>query len=233
MWSYYGSKSNLVDFYPPPKFGKIIEPFAGSARYALKYWDRDVLLVDAYDVVVKIWHYLQQCSEQDILGLPKMKKGDDIRTYGLSDQELLFLSMMAGASSTAPRYKVSPFTAEKNGYRNLYKVIASKLHRIKHWKIEHGEYIGIPNQEATWFIDPPYQFGGHAYVMSSRNIDFDHLSSWCEGRKGQSIVCENTKATWMSFSPLKRHRGSKNTTVEAMWTNQPTSCNVKQTELFI
>ena len=52
MFSYYGSKSKVVDLYPRPKFDKIIEPFAGSARYALKYFDRDVLLVDKYEVIV-------------------------------------------------------------------------------------------------------------------------------------------------------------------------------------
>jgi len=33
MFSYYGSKSKIVDYYPPPKHKRIIEPFAGSARY--------------------------------------------------------------------------------------------------------------------------------------------------------------------------------------------------------
>lgn len=37
MWSYYGSKTKLVDLYPPPKTDKIIEPFCGSAKYSLKY----------------------------------------------------------------------------------------------------------------------------------------------------------------------------------------------------
>lgn len=39
MWSYYGSKANVIGWYPPPMHDKIIEPFAGTARYALKYWD--------------------------------------------------------------------------------------------------------------------------------------------------------------------------------------------------
>ena len=58
MWSYYGSKSKVVDLYPPPKFDKIIEPFAGSARYALKWFERDILLIDKYDVIIDLWNYL-------------------------------------------------------------------------------------------------------------------------------------------------------------------------------
>ena len=59
MFSYYGSKSKIVDYYPPPKHKRIIEPFAGSARYSLKYWQNDVLLVDKYEVVVNLWKWLQ------------------------------------------------------------------------------------------------------------------------------------------------------------------------------
>jgi hypothetical protein len=58
MFSYYGSKSKIVDYYPPPKYKRIIEPFAGSARYSLKYWQNDVLLVDKYPVIVEVWNYL-------------------------------------------------------------------------------------------------------------------------------------------------------------------------------
>lgn len=232
MWSYYGSKSNLVKYYPPPKHQKIIEPFAGSARYALRYFDREVLLVDKYEVIVKIWKWLQKCSPSDILGLPKMKKADNIRAYNLSEDEELFLGMLCGASATSPRFKVSPFTAEKNGYKNLYINIANKLHRIKHWDIQLCDYLQIDNQEATWFIDPPYQHGGHAYVHSNKDIDFKELAKWSTSRYGQVIVCENTKADWMPFYPLIKNRGSSNTTTEAIWTNELTSIGVRSGTLF-
>ena len=44
---YYGSKSKIVNKYPEPEYGKkIIEPFAGTAQYSLKYWDRDIVLIE-------------------------------------------------------------------------------------------------------------------------------------------------------------------------------------------
>ena len=78
MFSYYGSKSKIVDCYPKPKFDKIIEPFAGSARYSLKWFDRDVLLVDKYEVIVNTWKWLQGCSPNDIKKLPVMKLGETL-----------------------------------------------------------------------------------------------------------------------------------------------------------
>ena len=233
MWSYYGSKSMLVDLYPKPKCNKIIEPFAGSARYALKYFDRDVLLVDKYDVVVKIWKWLQKCSKGDILNLPKTYTGLDLRTLNLSEGELLFMQMNAGISSTCPRNKVSKFSAEQNGRKNKYKLVADNLYKIKHWEIIHGSYDEIPECLATYFIDPPYQFGGHAYKESNKNIDFIHLSTWCKSRQGQVIVCENTKADWVEFKPIKEIRSiSSDKTTEAIWTNEPSHFDNIQQKLF-
>ena len=63
----------------------IIEPFAGSARYSLKYWRNDVLLVDKYSVIIEVWNYLINASEKDILGLPKMKIGECIDNFNLSE----------------------------------------------------------------------------------------------------------------------------------------------------
>jgi len=231
MFTYYGSKSKLVSIYPKPINKKIIEPFAGSARYSLRYFDNDVLLVDKYEIVVRIWKWLQSCSENDILKLPCLKQGDNINDIkSLSYDEKIFLGMLAGVASTSPRYKVSKFSASQNGRKNQLKRIADQLYKIRHWKIEHKCFSEIPNQCATWFIDPPYQHGGNAYVENL--INYNELSKWSKSRSGQVIVCENTKADWMDFLPVKDHVGAMSTTREAIWTNLNTSYDVKQLYLF-
>lgn len=230
MFSYYGSKSRIVDLYPLPKYGKIIEPFAGSARYALRYFDREVLLVDKYEVIVRVWKYLQQCSPKDILGLPKLKTGLVLDTLNISEEEKMLLGMLAGAACTTPRKKVSLFGGENNN-KNKMKNIADSLFKIKHWVIQQGSYEDITNQEATWFIDPPYQFGGHAYVESK--IDYGALNVWSIERMGQIIVCENTKANWMNFKAMSKMRGANmGHTVEAIFSNFPTAFDYQQKKLF-
>ena len=94
MFSYYGSKSKIVDYYPPPKHKRIIEPFAGSARYSLKYWQNDVLLVDKYHIIVRTWKWLQQCSENDIRKLPILKLGETLDNFDLSEDEKIFLEVI-------------------------------------------------------------------------------------------------------------------------------------------
>ena len=228
MWSYYGSKSKIIDLYPSPKFDKIIEPFAGSVRYALKYYDRDVLLVDKYPVIVDLWKWLQQCTEKDILSLPNVNSGDDIRTLGLCEEALLLIGFEINRGSIAPKNIVASF---QNWNLRKYD-ISKQLYKIRHWKIVCGSYEDIDNQDATWFVDPPYQFGGEHYKENNEAIDFENLSDWCKSRNGQAIVCENTKADWMEFYPMIEFSGAYTKTVEAIWSNYPHNFTAQQKDLF-
>ena len=112
MFNYYGSKSKIVDYYPPPKHKKIIEPFAGSARYSLKYWQNDVTIVDKFKNVIDVWKWLQQCSQKDILGLPKLVKGLDIRKLNISEVERTFLSFFHMPFAMIPAEISDPTKAE-------------------------------------------------------------------------------------------------------------------------
>lgn len=218
MFSYYGSKSRVIDLYPPPKYCKIIEPFAGSARYSLKYFDREIILIDKYKAVIDVWNYLKRASVNDILALPKLKRGMLISELNISYEERLFLGFLAGAGSHVPRNKVSSFSDEQGRGDYVIKRIIKHLYKVKEWTIIHGDYFDVDNIECTYFIDPPYQFGGKSYVCNK--IDYVSLKEWIISRRGQVIACENTKANWMDFEPITKMRGANRLyTTEAMWTN--------------
>jgi len=231
MFSYYGSKSKLVKYYPQPKHNRIIEPFAGSAKYSLKWFDRDILLVDKYEVIIRIWKWLQQCSQQDILSLPNLKQGDVINRNDFDCIEQAWLmGFMIQQGTFSPGLKVSSFADGE--IESQKKRIAQDLFKIKHWEIKLGCYQEIENKQATWFIDPPYQVGGYKYIHS--DIDYNHLADWCQNRLGQVIVCENTKADWLDFKPITKLQGTLNTnTIEAIWSNEKTIYDYEQLELAI
>jgi site-specific DNA-adenine methylase len=224
MWGYYGSKSKIVNKYPKPEFGKIIEPFAGTAQYSLKYFDRDVLLIEKYDVIVKLWKWLQQCSKQDVLGLPRLKHGENVDNFTWDCEEAKWLVgfIIAGAPSqpkkTASKWKT---VIRPNTQDYKLNMIAENLYKIKHWVIKQGDYIDLANEKATWFIDPPYQFGGEYYKFGNKSIDFVQMGDWCKSRFGQVIVCENSKADWLDFKPLVEMRGNKFKTTECMYLVAP------------
>jgi site-specific DNA-adenine methylase len=222
MWSYFGAKTNVIKRYPPPKYDKIIEPFAGSAQYALRYFDREVLLVDKYDVVVKIWKWLQLCSPSDILKLPRLKEGQKIEDIKFDCEEAkLLMGFMAGFSSTSPRNTATNKHTSRPNFVNFnLKKIAASLCKIKHWEVRVGSYEELENEEACWFIDPPYQFGGEHYVHGNEAINFVELGKWCMERKGQAIVCESSKANWLPFIPLVKQTTRGVPQYEVIWTNK-------------
>lgn len=234
MWSYYGSKTNLVHLYPKPVHDKVIEPFAGTARYALRHFEKDVLLVDKYHVITDIWKWLQKCSENDIKSMPRFKKGENINehTYDCPEQRYL-IGFLVCFGATTPRHVASPRLRERPGAMNhTIKSIASQLWKIRHWKIENKSYEEIPNEKASWFMDPPYEFGGHAYKESNKKIDFVSLAGWARQREGQVIVCENTRATWMDFKPMAKQNVLSGVNHEAIWTNYHTQYDNEQLTLL-
>lgn len=234
MWSYYGSKSIIINSYPPPKYGQIIEPFAGSARYALKYWDRDVILIDKYHVITDIWKWLQKCSKKDILSLPSnLKVGDHLDKFTFDCIEARWLvGFIINKGTIMPKHTVTARAAKQNNINYSIAKIANNIHKIKHWSIINGDYNDIDNHESTWFIDPPYQFGGHCYKESNKNIDFIKLGEWCKTRQGQVIVCEAGKADWMPFLNMINQYTTSGMQNELIWTNMPTSYGVLNGSLF-
>lgn len=215
MWSYYGSKSKIINYYPAPTKDLIIEPFAGSARYALKYWENDVIICDKYERLINIWLYLQNASVKDIEKLPILKKGENLNNFQfICKEEKDLLGFMIQAGVNAPR-----LTCTEAGVRNQVtakKNILNNLHKIKHWDIRCCSYTDVENKEATWFIDPPYQFGGKYYIH--KQIDYTKLKDWIYTLNGEIIVCENTKANWIELQPLKKIQGMAQTnTTEAIF----------------
>jgi site-specific DNA-adenine methylase len=231
MFSYYGSKSKLVEYYPPPKHNRIIEPFAGSARYSLKYWENDVILIEKYEVVYKLWKWLQKCNANDILKLPILKQGDDLNNFDFDCEEAkIFMGYLCAQGVAKPQNKAvfRATTHRPNWIKYSLERISKDIDKIRHWDIRLCDYKEIENINATWFIDPPYQFGGEHYPLSNKNLDFKQLGEWCKNRNGQIIVCENSKADWLPFENLILMKGSKYRTMEAIWSNQRTNYDYQQ-----
>lgn len=223
----------MAKHYPHPRHDRIIEPFAGAGAYSLLHWRKDVLLVDKYPVIIRLWQWLQKQEPETILGLPRLKEGDRVSELNVCDDAKLLLGFYAHEGMESPRDRASSrHTKRPNDVNyNLHR-IAHNLHRIRHWQIVCDDYRNISNQEATWFIDPPYQHGGEHYVHNNKGWDYQELAAWCQSRQGQVIVCENTRGNWLSFTPIKGLQGSKNYTIEALWTNEKNH-HYKQAELFI
>ena len=223
MWSYYGTKKRLAKYYPKPDHNLIIEPFAGAAQYSLHgdNWKKGVLLYDKYPAITDLWRYLISASRSWIEDLPDLKKGDCLDDFkSLRPAEKILLGFFCNPSSAMPKKTCTP-RGETHWKRGKQQII-NNLHKVRHWMIGCKSYEDISDKfKATWFIDPPYQYGGEYYHSSVCNkyINYDHLGDWCKKRQGQVIVCENSKADWLDFKNLHELHGQRNAkTMEVIYT---------------
>ncbi len=203
MFSFYGSKSKIVGLYPPPHYEKIVEPFAGSARYSLKYWKHEIYISDEDATIIRVWKYLQEAKPQDILSLPDVPNATVLETIDgfnqLAQEEKWLIGFCCNGGSAQPKN-----VSGRHNFNSWNKDkirIAKDLHKIKHWQIWRSNYLGLGNIKATWFIDPPYQDKGKWY--RHHDIDYNQLAEWCKSRNGQVVVCENMGADWLPFRHLK------------------------------
>lgn len=224
FFPYYGSKWMAARAYAPPLHRQIVEPFAGGAGYSLRYPDRDVILVERDPVVAAVWRWLLTVTPEYLQALPDVPHGATLKDpafNGLSDVERWFIGYHLGAGEVRPRHQWSSWWANHNrGWSPARRrQLAGQLHRIRHWRIVEGDYteaITCFSEDATWFIDPPYQGKAGAKYRGER-LDYLALAGWVTGLPGQVIVCEAAGATWLPFQPIWCTRGVNGTSREAVY----------------
>lgn len=227
MFYFYGGKRRLARFYPAPNHRVVVEPFAGSAAYSMRHLvpvagqraiDK-VILVEKDKRVYDTWIKLLAMDVDDLLKYPIPAAGE--RT----DDFLLMTS--ACSNRIARTAEMTVTTRMPVVLKRMFRQIAAVLpHAKDRVEIIHGDYSEAPDIEATWFIDPPYHVDGRAQSKgmgyaegcNSYALDYEALGEWCRERRGQTIVCEQTGASWLPFEHLRLARNSiGNKATEVYW----------------
>tara|TARA_R110000772_G_scaffold249530_2_gene363869 strand:+ start:41063 stop:41746 length:684 start_codon:yes stop_codon:yes gene_type:complete len=217
MFYYYGAKNLLSRYYPSPCYDTIIEPFAGSAAYScynmMRNGNLNSIICDKNEDVANAWDFILNCSENDIVNYPTPKIGD----YAYD-----FLIKTCSASNASSKCKKMKYTDRLDRVFQIQKRRIIKFFPIRNRiKFILGDYRAIENTQATWFIDPPYQIlnkngsvfqngDGYSKTCNSTSLDFKELSSYCENRLGQIIVCEKEGADWLPFQKFRKNKTSLN-----------------------
>ena len=224
LFSYYGSKSKLVGRYPKPRHDTIVEVFAGAANYALRYHERQVILNELNPRTWAIWHYLLSTEIDEVLAaVPRaVTKGQKIVDTVPEDAPLGLVELMRancnmGAAGAQVSETVTWFAEVR--WANTHARLEWFLPKLGHWQlVPCGSYEQFSvEQDATWFVDPPYQNAGKRYTYHS--IDYEALAAWCRTLSGQVLVCENSLASWLPFEPLTKAigRGGTAPKAEVLW----------------
>ena len=218
FFTYFGGKWRLSKYYSPPKFSVVVEPFAGSAGYSLRYYNSKVRLYDLNPFVTETWDYLIKVKSSELLRLPlKVEHVDDVKAPDGAKWLIGFWLGRGGGSPSA-----TPCSWMRSGKydsafwgEHIRARLAHQVNYIRHWRVFHKSYEFASNRKATWFVDPPYEKEGAFYKVKFN--DYKGLSRWCHDRKGQLIVCEQLGARWMPFKVLKEIRGMNKRSVEVVY----------------
>lgn len=226
FFGYYGGKwRDALRNYPAPKHEIVVEPFAGSAGYALRYPHKKVVLCERDPQIAAVWRYLLKVRPDEIRAIPDVPLDGSVDDLHVCQEAKWLVGLWLNRAAARPRRSPSSWMRAKIRPGSFWgdrvrSTIASQVDAIRHWRLIEGDYSGCADQGvATWFIDPPYQLAGQHYHHGSRGIDFEDLGLWCRSREGQVIVCENEGADWLPFKPLdavKTTRAGRRS-VEVVW----------------
>lgn len=228
FFTFYGGKWRVAPHFPAPRYDTIIEPFAGSAGYSVRYEPEMAILNDVDPVIYGIWEWLIESNSSTILDLPLLDLASGPSTMDLDipqpARDLIGFWINKGTERpfrTPSKWVRSGIRPKSSWGDEVRALIAAQMHTIDGWQVHSSPYWALPDVEATWFIDPPYQGPpGKRYVYGNDGIDYVKLAEWCRSRSGQVIVCENEGADWLPFRPLadiktSREKRSK----EVIWSN--------------
>ena len=226
FFAFYGGKWRIAPRYPEPVFDTIVEPFAGSAGYSLRHADRDVVLVERDPVIASVWRFLLSASAEQIRSLPDVEEGQTTADLDVEEGARSLIGFWLNKGVASPRKRPSAWM--RSGIRpgsfwgpQVRERIASQVDSIRHWRLVEGDAVevmrALPNLDATWFVDPPYENKGRHYACSS--VDYDALGAACRQLRGQVIACEQVGARWLPFQHLvdaKANHATKRS-AEAVW----------------
>lgn len=227
FFSYYGSKWNGSRHYGAPRHDLVIEPFAGSAAYSVRWNCRNVRLYDISKDMVDLWSWLIACNADDILSIPASFEAMD-EVLALDRGPQLLARFWVSKGRCEPSNTLSPWYFQWRS-SNSCKVWGEAVKRrvadqkwiIERWTVEQLSWDAIPLSEAHWHVDPPYNNAAGSRYPNSK-IDFDALGNWCQSLPGHVDVCENEGADWLPFQKLYESptlRGKRNGVVssEVVW----------------
>lgn len=227
FFGYYGGKwRDTPKLYPAPAHDHIIEPFAGSAGYSLRYASRRVTLCERDPILAGIWRYLVGVSEKEVRSLPDVPLDGSIDDLnGVCQEARWLIGFWLNRGVALPRKRPSKWMRDRIRPGSFWgervrETIARQVSQIRHWKIVEGDYRDVRVRgAATWFVDPPYQIAGRHYRFGPSTICYDELREWVLARRGQVIVCENVGADWLPFisaDDTKTTRAGRRS-IEAVW----------------
>lgn len=233
MFYYYGGKARIAGRYPPPAFRTIVEPFAGAAGYSMHHLRKGtvdrVVLVEKDPRVVELWQRLLAMTPEEVLAIPVPPVGSETADF--------FYMTTATSNGVAVSRRMTVTKRMPELVDMMKRRVAGLLPHVQgRVDLIAGDYRDAPRlDEATYFVDPPYQPHpakatssrthcaqglGYARGCDASCLDFADLGRWVEDLPGHVIAVEQEGADWLPFIRLVRggYDSQGRRKPEVMWT---------------
>lgn len=159
FFSYYGGKwRDTPRLYPAPAHETIVEPFAGSAGYSVRYAHHKVILCDLDPYIAAVWRYLIRTSAQEILELPDIEVGETTDDLDVCQEARWLIGYWLNSATTHPCKRPSAWMRAGDHAGSFWGArvrerIASQVDKIRHWNVIECSYQECPVRGvATWFV---------------------------------------------------------------------------------
>lgn len=203
FFSYFGAKFRQGYTYPEPEHDDVFEPFAGSAGYSVRHFERNVILADTDPAIASVWKYLITGDANAVARLPV--DFDSVDDFDAPDALKYLVGFWLNRAGRIPYKRRSKWAASHPRSASFWCAevrdrIASQMKLIRHWRFIDGGYRSCESVcPATYFVDPPYQRSGRLYRCKFK--EYGALAEWCRSRAGTVIVCEQDGSNWLPFVP--------------------------------
>jgi len=176
---YSGSKDELLGFLRNPPIGsnRIVEPFAGSARYGVYHQPDSLYLYEANTHMYELWKWLTtEATSEDLLELQSKRP---IITRDVRELEL------PKAQETLMRLTCSGVYVGQLSSWVMYpqhRVDFSDIISVIHWLRDSVELCGNDFRQSAqhdseddvmYFIDPPYLGTTGCYIDKDEKVNHD------------------------------------------------------------
>jgi hypothetical protein len=116
FFGYYGGKwRDALKHYPEPLYDTIVEPFAGSAGYALRYASHKIILCEIDPVLAEVWRYLIRVTPADIRAIPDVPIDGTVDDLKIPQEAKWLVGLWLNRGIAQPR--VSPSKWMRDGIR--------------------------------------------------------------------------------------------------------------------
>ena len=127
-----------------PRRPHVIEPFAGSAGYAVYWQPHKATLIERDPVIAGVWRYLIKASSAEILALPIVESLDNLPRRTPQEAKDLIGFWFTRATTSPSKRRSNWARGTKYGDlfwgKHIRTRIAGQVDKIRDWKLIKGDY---------------------------------------------------------------------------------------------